>query len=277
MHPHGSVIWSPRMPGEDYFKDMDELEKLNRKPAGQDKRPATCGGCAWHYLFDVTDTISSKTSDFNTTLTTIIDVAIQMTNAERGFLVLLDEGGRRQFRVARTSDKRNLTQDEFKLSTTIVESVIRNGKPLFVPNVYEDEVLSKVSSVRDLRILSAMCAPIKMRTPGSDQHDNERRTFAYPFSDQLIGAIYVDSSRLSDMLSENQLHIFQSLASYAATALQNARLYTQAHPAFHATVLRAVHVRQHQARRGHAQPVVPAHGRRRPLQARQRHVRPRLR
>ncbi len=61
-------------------------------------------------------------------LNLIVDAAIEMTQAERGALLLRGESGELEFRVARDRLRRTLPGDSFKMSRTAVDQAFRGGR-----------------------------------------------------------------------------------------------------------------------------------------------------
>lgn len=105
--------------------------------------------------------------------------------------------------------RENLPAEEFRVSNSIVERVLSTQEPLYLPEIASDDVVSRQSSVVELGIKSAMCAPLRFR-------------------DHIKGVVYVDSHAVGDASSQEDFEVFRSLANQAAVALENAELYTRA-------------------------------------------------
>ena len=80
-------------------------------------------------LYEVSRVIGSSL-DLQTVLNQVMDAIIQLTEAERGFLMLLDDDGKLQVRVARNFDQETLESGEFAVSRTITRQVVNTGRPL---------------------------------------------------------------------------------------------------------------------------------------------------
>src|SRR5690606_17067545 len=77
-------------------------------------------------------TSSLDTSDV---LNQVIDKVIQLTGAERGYILLRNEQtGEMEFRVARSIDPEQLGADEFIISDTIIDRVVTRGEPVLTHN-----------------------------------------------------------------------------------------------------------------------------------------------
>src|SRR5579859_2615891 len=80
----------------------------------------------------------NSTLNLDEVLNYVMNEAIRLTRAERGYLVLRDKDtGQLTFRVARTVTS-SLTEEEFTVSRSIVEEVGRTGNPVLTTNAQED-------------------------------------------------------------------------------------------------------------------------------------------
>lgn len=146
-------------------------------------------------------------------LNVVMDAAIQLTKAQHGFLMLVDENDQLQFTVARNMQKESLEHKEFKISRTIVSRVRESGEPLISSNIHEEENLKSLQSVLDLNLQAVMCVPLKLAT-----------TRGGP---RVIGVIYVHNQVVSSLFSGKTLELLESLASHAAIAIENAKLHEE--------------------------------------------------
>lgn len=159
-------------------------------------------------ILDVSKALISTLSQ-DVLLERVMDAMLEVSQAERGFLMLKDGNGHLKVVTARRMHRENLPPDEFRVSNSIVERVLATQEPLYLPNVSADESISRQSSVVELGIRSAMCAPLRFR-------------------DHVKGAVYVDSHAPGDASTLQDFEVFRSLADQAAIALENAELYTRA-------------------------------------------------
>jgi signal transduction histidine kinase len=140
-----------------------------------------------------------------TLLERTMDAVIQLTGAERGFLVLADEAGRLDFRVASSEASRNIPDAEQAASRTIIRRVLEGGEPILVNDIGDQADLKAQRSLAELHIRSVMGAPLRARG-------------------RLLGAAYVDTTRPDTIFTPEDLVLFQSFVHLAAIALENARL-----------------------------------------------------
>ncbi len=155
--------------------------------------------------------LASLVEDLNRDLSTstILDramgAAIELTGAERGFLVLVGENGEWSFRVARNMEQGEIADAEKAASHTVIRKVLEGRRPLLINDVVGASDLTKQQSIAKMQVRSIMGAPLISK-------------------DKLLGAAYVDTSRLAGVFDQTSLVLFESFVQLAAVALENARL-----------------------------------------------------
>src|SRR5688572_25730061 len=78
-------------------------------------------------LYNVSKLLGSSL-DLQTVLNQVMDSIIELTNAERGFLLLRDDDGQVDVKAARNLDQQTLSSDKFRYSRTIVNQVMDTGE-----------------------------------------------------------------------------------------------------------------------------------------------------
>ena len=178
-------------------------------------------------LLDLLKELNS-TTDLQTLLIQVVDSAIEVTGAERGFLMLLENPIKldhrlydpvitphpykkptMEFRVARSSGKKDLAQENFKISMTIANRVAESGEAAWVRDAQAEQRLKTADSITNLDLRTILCVPLK--------------------EDQVVtGIIYVDSRFVMRMFTEEDLIMFQALAEHASRAISKSRMYEEA-------------------------------------------------
>jgi sigma-B regulation protein RsbU (phosphoserine phosphatase) len=148
----------------------------------------------------------SSTLDLEKVLNLVIDQVIEALNAERGIVLLFDDEGSLQVRVARGIDRQTLESPEFDFSRSIVTRVAQEGQPLLTSDAQDESWLSNHDSVVALGLRSVLCVPLRVKG-------------------QLIGVIYVDNRLRSGLFMPADLELLTTIAGSAANAIENARLY----------------------------------------------------
>lgn len=157
-------------------------------------------------LYEITRTLNSSL-DLDVVLENIMDQVIEVTGAERGFLMLHnDETGELEFRVARGMNRSDLESPEFQVSTTIIKKVKQTLTPLLTDNAQFDDRLMGGGSIMILGLRSILCVPILVK-------------------ERLIGLVYVDNRLHVGLFHEGHRDLIAAFASQAGTAIENARLY----------------------------------------------------
>lgn len=158
-------------------------------------------------LYEVSSRLG-KTLDLDEVLDQVMDSIIQLTNAERGFLMLYNvETGELLSRAARNIEHQTI-QGQEKISKTVIERAISSGQGVLTSNAQEDERFSGQASVIGYQLRSIMCAPLLAR-------------------DRTLGAVYVDNRLMNGVFNEDDLGLLVTFANQAAVSIENARLFTQ--------------------------------------------------
>lgn len=156
-------------------------------------------------ILDISQTINSSLV-LDDILQKVMKYAIELLQAERGFLMLLDEAGELQFKTVHNISREVLHQEDFKISNSIANDVARNGISVYTSDAQADEKYSKQKSIAELNLRSIMCVPLKIK-------------------DKIIGVVYLDNSTEAKIFLQSDLYLFELLAEQASTAIENAKLY----------------------------------------------------
>ncbi|HVO42272.1 MAG TPA: GAF domain-containing protein [Aggregatilineales bacterium] len=189
---------------------QDALDRVmeDRKFASQDERLAR--------LFTVSRLIGSSL-DLQTCLDQVMDAIIQLTNAERGYLMLLDDSGNLVPRSQRNFDAETLDSSDATVSRSVTGKVVSSGQAIVTTNAQEDPRFSGQASIISNSLSSIMASPLRIR-------------------DKIIGVIYVDSRVLTGLFSEDDLHLLDLFGEQAAIAIDNAFKVQQREKAYQAQI-----------------------------------------
>jgi adenylate cyclase len=157
-------------------------------------------------LYDVSRVINS-TLDLDRVLDLAMDQVIEVTKAERGFLMLLEEkGGDLTFRVARNVDRETIAGPSFEISRSIARRVAEEGVPLLSTNAQADPRFRDQSSVMSYNLRSILCVPLVVKR-------------------EVTGVVYVDNRAKVGLFSPKDRDLLAAFANQAAVAIENARLF----------------------------------------------------
>lgn len=156
-------------------------------------------------LYKATQLIASD-FDVEKRITQVLDLAMEVTNADRGFLMMLEEGtDNLLLKVAREMGQELSSSSP---SMGIARSAAIDGQPVLMADSVSDERFSGRESIIAQRIVSAMCVPLQVES-------------------RILGAIYVDSKTSGMQFTQEDLELFQAMANQSAMAIENVRLYEQ--------------------------------------------------
>ena len=163
----------------------------------------------YHRLLRIQEILKAIISERNlrTVLSRIMDSVVDLTGAERGFLILRRDGGR-EIATARNIDKEEVRRPDFKISHSIAEKVMSTGEGLVARNALLETPLSLYSSVATLRLKSVLCVPFRLR-------------------DEVVGALYIDHRFEEGKFDSVDLAAIEAFADQAAIAIENARLHEE--------------------------------------------------
>lgn len=188
----------------------------------------------WRRLCETSALLNTVRNDFESVLETVLDTAISLTRAQRGIVFLKNDDGGLDVRLARDHKGRSIEAD-LDVPRSIVDQVVEQAEPLFLPSIADRAPAGLSASVRNLGLLSAMCVPLtsfaeppRKEGEAAPATSSERRRFAENAKDVLLGCIYLDSDATTYSFREEDLYLFLTLANHATTALLKERLYRQA-------------------------------------------------
>jgi serine phosphatase RsbU (regulator of sigma subunit) len=151
-------------------------------------------------------------------LALVVDTAIELTGAERGFIMLKEPSGELGFRCARSSHRSPLDGSCFQTSRRVPHDVFKTGRPVVIKDLDFGEGTESHNFTRELGLRSISCVPLRYLTV----HDSNLSAAG---RSEIIGVLYVDSANVGAGLSGMRIDALETLASEAAMAIYNARLY----------------------------------------------------
>ncbi|MBP1623635.1 MAG: serine phosphatase [Acidobacteria bacterium] len=152
-------------------------------------------------------------------LALVVDTAIQLTGAERGFIMLKEENEQLSFRCARNCNKGALDGSSFQTSRRIPFEVFKTGRRMVISDLDLGDSSGNHEETRRLGLRSISCVPLTylvLQDSGNVSGIHRMET---------IGVLYVDSQQIGTSLSKTQIDALETLGSEAAMAIYNARLY----------------------------------------------------
>lgn len=163
-------------------------------------------------LVDINKRLNSS-RDTEQILVRAMDAAVELTGAERGFVLLVRPSAKRtapalHVAVARNLDREKVGRSHLKFSRAIAEQVVREGQPVVTANAQGDERFRGQRSVHAMHLQSVVCVPVQ--SPAG-----------------ILGAIYLDNRFRQGRFDTEDVDLLSALSDQIALALENARLVDQ--------------------------------------------------
>ena len=127
----------------------------------------------WQHILDVSRRMA-ETRELGLLLDEVMDQAIELVGAERGYVVLVTPDDSLEFPVKRGQINEDLEKFQDQVSRSVLNQVLETGHPLILSDAQHDPHFSRVESVVVLGLRSIICVPLISRA-------------------EAIGAIYVEN------------------------------------------------------------------------------------
>jgi serine phosphatase RsbU (regulator of sigma subunit) len=156
-------------------------------------------------------------------LASVVDTALTITGAERGFLMLRSASGL-DMRVARHKRGHDLRDSDLRVPREVLHRALQHRRELLSMNfdpLGSDETRPQ-NSIADLELRSVICVPlVRIRTGQGDA------TSVLNTGSETVGVLYMDSRLTAADLTGGNRELLQTLAIEASTVLENARLLVE--------------------------------------------------
>jgi len=160
-------------------------------------------------LYEISRQLNSI-HDFTELLSKIMDLIFLVIDADHGFLILTGEGQTGELLpvVVKSREFQGDDQKALRASSTIINRVIRDGIALLTSNAMADSRLDHAKSVMMKQIRSAICVPLWKK-------------------DNIIGVIQLESDRLDNQFTQDDLELLKAIGSQMAMVIEQASLNKQ--------------------------------------------------
>ena len=133
---------------------------------------------------------------------------LEVTAGDRAALVLRRQGSTPGDAEVAGARARTTVDAQFSVSRTLVADVIEKGLSTFAHDASADDRFSEGQSVIQQQIRSVMCVPLRT-------------------TDQILGALYVDSVSGAGRFNEADLELLAAIGNQAGVALHRVRLMSE--------------------------------------------------
>jgi transcriptional regulator with GAF, ATPase, and Fis domain len=134
----------------------------------------------------------------------LVDALLDVTDADKGFLILLQDG-EPSVRAARNVARETIEGAMERVSDSIIQRVVESRRPLVVADALHDAEWAGSSSVVNLKLCSVMCAPLMQKG-------------------DVFGVIYLGNDSVVSLFDERSLEVLTVFAAQASVLLENALL-----------------------------------------------------
>ena len=152
-------------------------------------------------------------------LVLVLDAAIGVTGAERGFIMLAGDDKKLDLKLARARGRVTLPGNRFDTSRKIPEEVFATGELKVVADLLDGDLAQDHRGTVALGIRHVLCTPLRL-VRYLDRPDQAPEA-------KSIGVLYLDSREKGQLLSQATRSALDTLANEAGVAIENARLYRE--------------------------------------------------
>ncbi|MCK5551723.1 MAG: GAF domain-containing protein, partial [Deltaproteobacteria bacterium] len=155
-------------------------------------------------LYELSEKLISSIS-LRELLDIIIELIFKSIDADRGFLMLFDEGRNLIPKVFKYRDSAPKGDEKITISQTIVNRVTQERVAILTSDAMVDPRFNQGQSIYLHGIRSAMCVPLWRKS-------------------DIIGIIHLDTFSRINQFTENDLELLMAIANHAAIGIEQARL-----------------------------------------------------
>jgi len=156
-------------------------------------------------LETLTDLARMVTSslDVDVVLRMIVEAAVELTGAEEGSLLLIDENtGELYMRASRNFNEDFVSTFRLPVNDSLIGSVVQHGKVV----IFDDNTPQKIKT--SYLVHSLVYIPLKLK-------------------EQIIGVLGVDNRNKRMVFSQRDIGLLTTMAEYAVIAIENSRIFSE--------------------------------------------------
>jgi len=200
-------------------RNLGQLEEtLSKVPETPSPIPATAPeakssaitDARFRQFCEITRQIAQKT-DLNEILERVMDAAIELSDAERGFLLLKNDSKKKgnlpgfEVKTARHINQQSLNEEEFQFSFSVVKQAITHGAPVLTDDAQQDSRFLEAKSIHQFQLQSILVIPLELEG-------------------KVLGALYLDNRRQTQRFQPSNITLITGFANQAVLAIQKAQM-----------------------------------------------------
>ncbi|HEY9723230.1 MAG TPA: diguanylate cyclase, partial [Oscillatoriaceae cyanobacterium] len=137
----------------------------------------------------------------------VVKLTLEVTKAERGFLMLRSDENPDELVCKAAFDLMGNQLLNERISKTICNKVLTTGESCTVVDATMDDEFSAAKSIMSLNLRTLMCVPLQAKG-------------------KSLGVLYVDSQAVVNTFTEKDLDLLKAIAGHSSGAIENATLYS---------------------------------------------------
>ena len=153
-----------------------------------------------------TSALITSSLELDEVLEAVMDTVVDLTGAERAYLMLHQNNEDPEIRAARNWDKETIGDKDVRFSSSILRAAIDEGQPIITDNAQTDTRFGGEASIVAQQLRSILCIPLKIRG-------------------RLVGVLYADNRFHKGIFKPEMLQLLTAFGTQAAIAIDNARRY----------------------------------------------------
>lgn len=153
-------------------------------------------------------TLMTSSLEIDLVLEDVMDTIVELTGAERAYLMLFDNQQNLEVRAARNWDQETISEEDVGLSQSVVDAAIEEDQPIVTTNAQADQRFSEKASIVMQSLRSIICVPLSLA--------------GHP-----VGVLYADNRFKEGVFDEDIIPILTAFGAQAATAITNANVFGQ--------------------------------------------------
>ncbi len=146
-------------------------------------------------------------NDLARLLDELLDALLEVTHADKGFLILLEDG-EMSVRAARNVARETIEGAVARVSDSIIQRVVETRRPIVVADALHDAEWAGSTSVVNLKLCSVMCAPLMQKG-------------------DVFGVIYLGNDNVVSLFDDRALEALTIFGAQASLLVQNAMFLDQ--------------------------------------------------
>lgn len=154
-------------------------------------------------------TLLNASLDVDHVVEDALDTIIEITGAERAYLMLYDSKRQLETRGARNWDQETVGDHATGLSRSVIDEAIKTNTPIITTNAQADERFRGQSSVVSNKLRSIMCVPLAL-------------------GGACVGVLYADNRHVANLFQADLMPLLTAFGTQAAIAILNAQRFRRA-------------------------------------------------